>query len=142
MLDLSYLKGKAAGAQDASAVSGVAAPVAMLDMDSAYAQYVEETLRLRPDAQVMSEDEFERHSRMRNPEGQQKTGWIANLRNAAKTAVQTCRLVIGIHDYEYYVDHMRSKHPGMPYYTREEFYRYCLEARFPSAERAGTGCPC
>nr|WP_154666148.1 CstA-like transporter-associated (seleno)protein [Thauera linaloolentis] len=82
----------------------------------------------------MSEAEFERYSL--------GSGWLSGLKDVAKKVVQTCRLVIGIHDYEYYLDHMRSRHPEATPFTREEFYRYCLEARFPSAERAGTRCPC
>ena len=51
----------------------------------------------------MSEAEFERYSLGSN--------WLAGLRDVAKKVVQTCRLVVGIHDYEYYLDHMRSRHP-------------------------------
>nr|WP_275411084.1 YbdD/YjiX family protein [Jeongeupia naejangsanensis] len=83
----------------------------------------------------MSRAEFERYSL--------GSDWLAGLKDAAKKVVQTCRLMVGVHDYEYYVDHMRRQHPDATPMSREDFYRYCLEARFPSADRAAGGkCPC
>lgn len=128
MLDLSYLtRRKPAGAGEAPAMAD-------LDLDDAYARYVAETLAQRADAVPMAEAEFERYSLGSN--------WLSGVRDAARKMVQACRLVIGIHDYEYYLDHMRSRHPEARPYSREEFYRYCLEARFPSAERGASRCPC
>jgi uncharacterized short protein YbdD (DUF466 family) len=75
------------------------------------------------------------------PEGLEQD-WLSNLKQLAKRTVQTCRLIVGIHDYEYYLAHMHSKHPEAKPYSRDEFYRYCLEARFPSANSKGTRCPC
>ena len=133
MLDLSYLSGrKPAGA--AGAPAGTDADAVETGLDDAYARYVAETRARQADAVPMPEAEFERYSLGSN--------WFAGLRDAAKKVVQTCRLVIGIHDYEYYLDHMRSRHPEATPFTREEFYRYCLEARYPSAERSGSRCPC
>lgn len=128
MLDLSYLTGRnRVDARQASTVGEAA-------LDDGYARYVAEIRAQRPDAVPMSEAEFERYSL--------GSSWFSGLRDVARKMVQTCRLVIGIHDYEYYLDHMRSRHPEAKPYTREEFYRYCLESRFPSAERGSSRCPC
>lgn len=128
MLDLSFLTGRSkAGAATAPAA-------AEADLDDAYARYVAATRARDPNAVPMPEAEFERYSLGSN--------WLDGLRDMAKKVVQTCRLVVGIHDYEYYLDHMRSRHPEAKPFSREEFYRYCLEARFPSAERSGSRCPC
>ncbi len=121
MLDLSYLKPGAAAPHEA-------------ELDDAYARYVTEARAANPQGVVMSAQDFERYSL--------GSGWLAGLKDVARKVVQTCRLVVGIHDYEYYLDHMRSRHPEATPLSREDFYRYCLEARFPSAERRGTGCPC
>jgi uncharacterized short protein YbdD (DUF466 family) len=128
VLDLSYLSGRNPSGAAQAPAAGEAG------LDDAYARYVAETRARQADAVPMSEAEFERYSLGSN--------WFSGLRDVARKVVQTCRLVIGIHDYEYYLDHMRSRHPEATPYTREEFYRYCLEARFPSAERGSSRCPC
>lgn len=133
MLDLAYLADRReAEAPALPDIARVRPDDAVLD--EAYARYVSETLAQGPNAVPMSEAEFERYSLGSN--------WLSGLREVARKVVQTCRLVIGIHDYEYYVEHMRTRHPEATPFTREEFYRYCLEARFPSAERSGSRCPC
>ncbi len=137
MLDRTSGTGFAAGATDLSYLAGTAPPgesTAAPALDDAYSRYVSETRSQRPDAQPMSEAEFERYSL--------GSSWLSGLREVAKKVVQTCRLVVGIHDYEYYLDHMRSRHPEATPLSRADFYRYCLEARYPSAGRAGSGCPC
>lgn len=125
MLDLSYLKNGA-----------VADPPPPTDaaLDAAYQQYAADAQARHPGGVAMSASDFERYSLGSN--------WLGGLKDVAKKVVQACRLVVGIHDYEYYLDHMRSRHPEATPLTREAFYRYCLEARFPSAERAGSRCPC
>lgn len=83
----------------------------------------------------MSAAQFERYSL--------GSDWLGGLKDAARKLVQTCRLMVGIHDYEYYLQHMRERHPDSKPFSRDEFYRYCLEARYPSADNANGGkCPC
>ena len=103
-------------------------------LDDAYARYAAKTRALDPGAQPMSANDFAHYSL--------GSAWLSGVRQVAKRVVQTCRLVVGIHDYEYYLDHMRSRHPETTPLTREAFYRYCLEARYPSAGRSGSRCPC
>ncbi len=103
--------------------------------DDAYARYVEEHVTHHADGLPMSQSMFERYSL--------GSDWLSGLKDAAKKVVQTCRLMVGVHDYEYYLQHMRERHPEAQPMSREAFYRYCLEARYPSADRPGGGkCPC
>jgi len=129
MLDLSYLGGR----NSPAAQSG--ADAAGTGLDQAYARYAAEARAQNPQGVLMTPENFERFSL--------GSGWLEGFKDVAKKVVQTCRLMIGIHDYEYYLDHMRSRHPEATPLTREAFYRYCLEARYPSADRpAGSSCPC
>ncbi|SMC23665.1 Uncharacterized short protein YbdD, DUF466 family [Andreprevotia lacus DSM 23236] len=117
MLDLSHLLGKPAPRGDA------------------YAQYLQQHAVQHGSGQPMSQADFERYSL--------GSDWLGGLKDAARKVVQTCRLMVGIHDYEYYLQHMRERHPDATPMSRNDFYRYCLEARFPSADRAAGGkCPC
>lgn len=123
MLDLSFLLPSAAKGEPRSAD----------DADLAYQRYLDEQRLRSPDGVVMSRDDFERYSL--------GSGWLSGVRDAAKKVVQTCRLMVGVHDYEYYIEHMRSRHPDAPPLSREDFYRYCLDARFPGAGNVNK-CPC
>ncbi len=44
--------------------------------------------------------------------------------------VRTARLMVGIPDYETYVEHRRTQHPGEPVMTFEEFFRNRQDARY------------
>ena len=44
--------------------------------------------------------------------------------------MRTARLMVGIPDYETYVEHRRTKHPGEPVMTFEEFFRNRQDARY------------
>jgi uncharacterized short protein YbdD (DUF466 family) len=43
---------------------------------------------------------------------------------------QTGRLMIGVPDYDTYVTHRRTTHPGEPIMTYEEFFRNRQESRY------------
>jgi uncharacterized short protein YbdD (DUF466 family) len=47
-------------------------------------------------------------------------------------AVRTARLIIGVPDYDTYVQHMRSKHPGKPVMSYPEFFDERMRARYRS----------
>ncbi|TJZ74282.1 YbdD/YjiX family protein [Chitiniphilus eburneus] len=122
MLDLSFLNG------------GRQAPPPQAPEDD-YARYLAEHRAQHRRGEPMSRETFERYSL--------GSDWLGGLKDAARKVVQTCRLMVGIHDYEYYLAHMRERHPDAEPMSRAEFYRHCLEARFPSADGAGGGrCPC
>ncbi len=44
--------------------------------------------------------------------------------------VRTARLMIGIPDYETYLEHRRIKHPSEPVMTYEEFFKERQDARY------------
>ncbi len=104
------------------------------DLDTAYARYLAEARRNNPNGMPMSAADFERYSL--------GSRWLTGMKDVARKLVQTCRLMVGVHDYAYYLEHMRERHPEIAPMSREAFYRYCLEARFPSAGKSGSRCPC
>ena len=55
---------------------------------------------------------------------------------------QSFRLMVGVHDYQNYLQHMRLHHPDQTPMNEREFYRYCLDARFPSQPGKLGKCPC
>jgi uncharacterized short protein YbdD (DUF466 family) len=52
--------------------------------------------------------------------------------------VQTARLLIGVPDYDTYVQHMRLHHPQRPVMSYEEFFNERMRARY----RGGGGRCC
>ena len=55
---------------------------------------------------------------------------------------QSFRLMVGVHDYQTYLKHMREKHPLQTPMDERTFHRYCLDARFPSQAGKLGKCPC
>jgi len=53
-----------------------------------------------------------------------------NLAKAGKYLGQAARLMVGMPDYDTYVQHMRLTHPEQTPMTYEEFYRDRVEARY------------
>ncbi|QXG56260.1 putative selenoprotein [Pantoea jilinensis] len=57
--------------------------------------------------------------------------------------LQQCfRLMVGVQDYQKYLQHMRRHHPGQAPMSERDFHRYCLDARFPSQAGKLGKCPC
>ena len=56
-----------------------------------------------------------------------------------RRAVQTARLMVGIPDYETYLDHRRMHHPTEPVMSYVEFFRERQKARYGAGGRP-TGC--
>ncbi|PEI02450.1 hypothetical protein CRM79_04055 [Pantoea agglomerans] len=57
--------------------------------------------------------------------------------------LQQCfRLMVGVQDYEKYLQHMHLHHPDQPPMNERDFHRYCLDARFPSQAGKLGKCPC
>ena len=59
-----------------------------------------------------------------------------------RRAAQSFRLMVGVQDYQKYLQHMRRRHPEMTPMSEREFHRYCLDARFPSQAGKLGKCPC
>ena len=55
-------------------------------------------------------------------------------------SVRTARLMVGIPDYETYVSHRRTFHPGEPVMSYEEFFRERQEARYAVGKGKFRGC--
>lgn len=53
-----------------------------------------------------------------------------NLAKAGKYLGQAARLMVGVPDYDTYVQHVRLTHPEQTPMSYEEFYRDRVEARY------------
>jgi len=53
---------------------------------------------------------------------------------------RAARLMVGIPDYETYVEHRRKTHPGEPIMTYEEFFVERREARYAVGNGRFRGC--
>jgi len=72
------------------------------------------------------------------PERPQAFSWRGFWRG-----VQQCfRLMVGVQDYQKYLQHMRLHHPDQSPMSERDFHRYCLDARFPSQAGKLGKCPC
>lgn len=59
---------------------------------------------------------------------------MTEIRRAWAWAVQAARLMVGVPDYETYVQHRKMVHPGAPIMTYEEFFRACQERRYTGGQ--------
>ena len=55
-------------------------------------------------------------------------------------ALRAARLMVGIPDYDTYVQHRRANHPDEPIMSYEEFFRERQEARFAVGKGRFRGC--
>jgi uncharacterized short protein YbdD (DUF466 family) len=51
-------------------------------------------------------------------------------RDVSRSIARAAHLMVGIPDYETYVAHRRSAHPGEPLMSRAEFHRNRMESRY------------
>jgi uncharacterized short protein YbdD (DUF466 family) len=65
---------------------------------------------------------------------------MPDLRTLGTWAVQTARLMIGIPDYQVYLEHRRTFHPDEPVMTYEEFFRDRQHARYAVGKGRFRGC--
>jgi uncharacterized short protein YbdD (DUF466 family) len=63
---------------------------------------------------------------------------LSSLERLWRRAVQTARLLIGVPDYDTYVEHMRLRHPERPVMSYAEFFDERMRARY----RGGGGRCC
>jgi len=59
------------------------------------------------------------------------------LAQAGRYLGQSMRLMVGLPEYDTYVSHMETTHPGQAMMTYEEFFRERQEARYGSARSGG-----
>lgn len=55
---------------------------------------------------------------------------------------QSFRLMVGVPDYQTYLEHMKAHHPDLTPMDAQTFYRHCVDARYPSAGGNLKKCPC
>lgn len=55
---------------------------------------------------------------------------------------QSFRLMVGVPDYQTYLEHMAKNHPGLVPMDAKTFYRHCVDARYPGAGGGMKKCPC
>jgi uncharacterized short protein YbdD (DUF466 family) len=63
-----------------------------------------------------------------------------SIRFACEMVVKTARLMVGVPDYETYVAHRRTNHPGLPIMTYQEFFRERQDARYAVGKGRFRGC--
>ncbi|HEX4585631.1 MAG TPA: YbdD/YjiX family protein [Burkholderiaceae bacterium] len=65
---------------------------------------------------------------------------MSRLRTLYQRAVQTARLMIGIPDYETYVQHRKAFHPDEPIMTYEQFFVERQDVRYSVSKDRMKGC--
>jgi uncharacterized short protein YbdD (DUF466 family) len=65
---------------------------------------------------------------------------LDDIVKAGRYIGQTMRLMVGLPEYDTYVTHMESTHPGQPVMTYEEFFRERQQARYGGNGRPGPCC--
>ena len=64
------------------------------------------------------------------------------LKRSLQRVAQTLRLMVGVGDYDGYLDHVRKHHLEQQPMTRSEHFRYCQTARYPTKDGDIKRCPC
>ena len=64
----------------------------------------------------------------------------ARARFVCERVAETARLMVGVPDYETYVAHRRTNHPGQLVMSYEEFFRERQEARYAVGKGRFRGC--
>ena len=65
---------------------------------------------------------------------------MPDIRTLGAWMAQTARLMIGIPDYETYVEHHRTIHPDDPVMSYEAFFRERQDARYAVGRGRFRGC--
>ena len=62
------------------------------------------------------------------------------VRTTTYWSVRAARLMVGVPDYQTYVDHRRTLHPDLPVMTYQEFFRERQDARYAIGKGRFRGC--
>jgi uncharacterized short protein YbdD (DUF466 family) len=65
---------------------------------------------------------------------------LNRIREGWRWAARTARLMVGVPDYENYVEHRRRFHPGDPIMSYEEFFRERQRVRYAVEKGRFKGC--
>jgi len=63
-----------------------------------------------------------------------------DLSRMGKYLGQAARMLVGMPDYDTYVEHMQKKHPDQPVMSYEAFFRERQEARYGGGKGRPTRC--
>ena len=66
--------------------------------------------------------------------------WSVRAVTAKEWTVRTARLMVGIPDYETYVEHRRARHPNEHIMTYQEFFEDRQNARYALGDGRFRGC--
>ena len=66
--------------------------------------------------------------------------WSRDLGKAGRYLAQSLRLMVGLPDYDNYLNHMEATHPDEPVMSYEDFFRERQEARYGGKGRVGRCC--
>jgi len=64
----------------------------------------------------------------------------ARARFVCEAVAKSARLMVGVPDYETYVEHRRTVHPGLPTMSYEAFFRERQQARYSVGAGRFRGC--
>lgn len=67
---------------------------------------------------------------------------IGRMITLVKRLQQSFRLMVGVPDYPTYLDHMNKHHPDLEPMDEKTFFRYCVDARYPTKDGGMKRCPC
>ena len=59
-----------------------------------------------------------------------------------RRTARTLRLMVGVGDYDGYLEHVRRHHPDQEPMTRSDYFHYCQAARYPTRDGTIKRCPC
>ena len=65
---------------------------------------------------------------------------VARVRFVCEMVTKTARLMVGVPDYDVYVEHRRVNHPDQTIMTYEEFFRERQSARYDVSKGRFRGC--
>lgn len=65
---------------------------------------------------------------------------LRRARFVCEMLTRTARLMVGMPDYQDYVAHRQSQHPGQPVMSYEEFFRERQSARYAVGKGRFRGC--
>jgi uncharacterized short protein YbdD (DUF466 family) len=65
---------------------------------------------------------------------------MRKIRETYLFAAKTLRLMVGVPDYDTYVRHRQTAHPGEPVMTYEEFFMERMQARYAVEKGRLRGC--
>jgi len=66
--------------------------------------------------------------------------WKTKLATVGKCLCDSARLMVGVPDYQAYLDHMRQTHPDTAPLTYEAFFRDRQQARYGGGGKGGFRC--